>query len=61
MDESSGKSTFNRNNTLTAPFQIAPGGYEYVLAGGEVIFGMRASQYFKDKAKNSERLLKKTT
>jgi hypothetical protein len=58
-----GSRPFNRNNTLTAPFQIAPGGYEYVLAGGEVtaIFGMRASQYFKDKAKNSERLLKKTT
>jgi hypothetical protein len=58
-----GSRPFNRNNTLTAPFQIAPGGYEYVLKGGSVntIFGMTASQYFKDKAKDSERFLKKTT
>jgi hypothetical protein len=57
-----GSRPFNRNNTLTAPFQIAPGGYEYVLRGGEVttIFGMRASQYFKEKVKNSPRFAKTT-
>jgi len=57
-----GRRPFNRNNTLTAPFQIAPGGYAYVLKDGEVtnIFGMRASQYFKDKVKNSPRFAKIT-
>lgn len=53
-----GSRPFNRNNTLTTPFQVAPGGYVYVLSGGNVntVFGKRASQYFKDKAKNSSRL-----
>jgi hypothetical protein len=58
-----GSRPFNKNNTLSTPFQIAPGGYAYVLRDGEVtsVFGMRASQYFKDKVRNSGRLVKKTT
>jgi hypothetical protein len=58
-----GKRPFNHNNTLTAPFQLDTGGYEYVLSGGNtnIIYGRMASQYVKDTAKNSERLLKKTT
>jgi hypothetical protein len=58
-----GKRPFNHNNTLTVPFQLDAGGYEYVLSGGNtnIIYGRMASQYVKDTAKNSERLLKKTT
>lgn len=58
-----GSRPFNHNNTLSAPFAIDNGGYEYVLKGGvvNVIFGRLASKYVQDKAKNSDRLLKKKT
>ena len=58
-----GSRQFYHNDTLRAPFAIDSGGYEYVLNNGVVntIFGRLASKYVRDKAKDSERLLKKTT
>jgi hypothetical protein len=58
-----GSRPFNHNNTLSAPFALDNGGYENVLKNGVVttIFGKLASKYTKDKAKDSERMLKKTT
>jgi hypothetical protein len=55
-----GTRPFNHNNTLTAPFQLDSGGYEYVLSGGttNIIFGKLASKYVKDTAKESERNVK---
>ena len=56
-----GSRPFNHNNTLSSPFAIDNGGYEYVLKGGvvNVIFGRLASKYVQDKAKDSERMLKR--
>jgi hypothetical protein len=57
-----GSRPFNHNNTLSAPFAIDNGGYEYVLKNGTVttVFGKLASQYVKDKASDSERMIKRT-
>ena len=57
-----GSRPFNHNNTLSAPFAIDKGGYEYVLRNGTVttVFGKLASNYVKDKAADSERMLKRT-